>query len=238
LFGIYSTLTRSVWMGAGLGLFVILALSVPGRWRYGVVVSAVLAGIIVPVVGWDNLMVFKREKGVEAEVSADSAKLRPILAAVAWKMFQERPLLGCGYGQYSNEMTAYLSDRSLDMPLETARPYVQHNVFLGLLTETGLIGMTLFAALLAYWAWAAWLLWSHPHATEWMRLVGLLFLATLGAYLPNAMFHDMSLIPMVNMSLFFLAGASTGLSVRAGRAPNYRIVTPADRPLDEPQLVG
>jgi len=30
-------------------------------------------------------------------------------------------------------------------------------------------------------------------------------------YLPNGVFHDVSIIPMVNMGLFFLAGVTAGL---------------------------
>ncbi len=80
LLGIYSTLTRSVWMGAGAGLLIVFGLSLPKRWRTSFTVAATVVCVAIPVIGWDNLMVFKREKGVDAEVSADSAKLRPILA--------------------------------------------------------------------------------------------------------------------------------------------------------------
>ena len=34
----------------------------------------------------------------------------------------------------------------------------------------------------------------------------------MGVYLPNAMFHDVSIIPMVNMFLFFLGGAVMSLT--------------------------
>jgi hypothetical protein len=41
--------------------------------------------------------------------------------------------------------------------------------------------------------------------------MGLLTLAALGVYFINGMFHDVSLIPMANMTLFFLAGVTAGL---------------------------
>ena len=219
--GVYSTLTRSVWMGAGLGLFVILALSTPRHWRVPLMGSMVLAAVVGTAVSWEHLVAFKRDKDLSAEETADSAELRPILALVAWHMFLDSPLLGCGYGQYTQESPAYLADRSTDVPLEKVRPYVQHNVFLGLLTETGLLGMGLFISLLVCWSRAAWQLWCSLEAPWWVRQMGLLLLALLGVYLPNGMFHDTSLLTMVNMLLFFLAGATTGLAASTSTAAGY-----------------
>jgi O-antigen ligase len=130
-------------------------------------------------------------------------------------MFLDRPLFGCGFGQYFPESRPYLSDRSTDLPLEKARPYVQHNVFLALLTETGLLGAGLYVALLALWGRNAWRLWRWDEAPLAMRQCGLLFLALLAVYLSNAMFHDLAIIPMVNMLLFFLAGVMAGLAPAA-----------------------
>ncbi|HEV3021507.1 MAG TPA: hypothetical protein VGX76_03545, partial [Pirellulales bacterium] len=105
----------------------------------------------------------------------------------------------------------YLADRSTDLPLEKARRYVQHNTFLSLLAETGIVGAGLFIALLIVWGRGAWRLWRAPDAPLWVRQQGLLFFALLGGYLPNAMFHDLAIIPMVNMLLFFLAGVTESL---------------------------
>ena len=104
-------------------------------------------------------MAFKRDEGLSAREAAESVKLRPILARIAWNMFRDRPMLGCGFGQYKSEHVNYLADRSTDLPLEKGRSYVQHNVFLALLAETGLVGMGLFVLLLALWTRDAWRLW-------------------------------------------------------------------------------
>lgn len=236
--GLYSTLTRSVWMGAVLGALVVVTLALPRWWRPLVVGTAALACVLAVTFGWDHLMAFKRDTGVDAELTAESAKLRPILATVAWHMFLDRPISGCGFGRYSDEMPAYLSDRTVDLPLENGRAFVQHNVFLALLTETGLLGMGLFVALLAFWTRAAWQLWRSATAPLWARQLGLLFLAVMGAYLPNGMFHDMAIIAMVNMFLFFLAGATTGL-VAAGLSGASQVATeaPAWNIEPEPALV-
>ena len=160
-------------------------------------------------------MAFKRDKSLTAEKTAESVELRPILAVVAWNMFLDRPLFGCGYSQYKLEHPNYLSDRSTDLPLERARGYIPHNVVFSLLTETGLVGLGLFVSLLFFWACDAWRLWRDQTSPLWMRQQGLLMLACLGAYLVNGMFHDVSAIPMANMTLFFLAGVTEGLRSHA-----------------------
>ena len=133
------------------------------------------------------------------------------MAVVAWQMFLDRPLFGCGYSQYKTEHLNYVSDRSTNLPLERARGYIPHNVAFSLLTETGLIGFGLFAAMLAYWARDAWRLWREASLPLWARQQGLLLLVALGVYLINGMFHDVSVVPMANMTLFFLAGITAGL---------------------------
>jgi len=222
LWGIYSTLTRSVWMGGALGLLVLFGLTVPRNWRAASLTVALLAGFVGTMANWESLLTYKRDKELSAELTAESARLRPYLAMVAWQMFLDRPLLGCGYGQYTMEYGPYLVDRSIDMPLEKVRPFIQHNVFLALLTETGLVGMGLFIALLAFWARDAWRLWRSPQASPWARRCGLLFLALLGNYLPNAMFHELSLVATVNMFLFFMAGLAGRLAPEACVAPAVR----------------
>ena len=61
---------------------------------------------------WESIWNLKRDVNLDASASADSAELRPILAKVAWNMFLDRPLLGCGFGQYDRERLPYLADRS------------------------------------------------------------------------------------------------------------------------------
>jgi O-antigen ligase len=211
--GIYCTLTRSVWIGAGVGVLVVIALGTPPNWRPAALAAALVVAMVTVACSWQQFVAFKRDQDVSVEDVAESAKLRPVLATIAWHMFLDRPIFGCGFGQYIQESPAYLSDRSTELDLERARPFVQHNTFLGLLTETGLAGMGLFTAVLACWTHAAWRLWRSPGA-PWRRPMGLLFLAFLSSYLTNAMFHNLAIIPMANMVLFFLGGAIIALAPR------------------------
>ncbi len=232
----YSTMTRSVWMGAGLGLAVIAGASMPRNWRAPVLGAAVLLAGVYAAANWDEFVAFKRDKNLTARETADSVTLRPAMAEVAWLMILDHPVFGCGFDQYIPEHKNYLADRSTEFVLERTRNYSQHNLFFGIATETGLVGLGLFLALLIAWGRDAWRLWragdcpdfrdeqspvpaQHDRengtvpfsAPLWARQQGLFFLAVLSAYLVNGMFHHIALIPMSNLLLFFTAGMNAAV---------------------------
>ncbi|HWB07996.1 MAG TPA: O-antigen ligase family protein [Pirellulales bacterium] len=207
---LYATLTRCVWLGGVALMCVIAALTLPKSWRLPLLGGVMVAGALVAATQWEKLMSFKRDEGHGAEETAESVELRPILALVAWKMFLQEPLFGCGFGHYRERFVDVLDDRDSELPLDKSRRYVQHNVWLGLLTETGLAGTALFTLLVGYWLRDAWRLWRSS-SPLWARQFGLLFLATFASYVCNAMFQDLAIVPMINMILFFLAGLTAAL---------------------------
>jgi len=222
LAGVFCTLTRCVWAAAALGLFLIACLTLPGRWRIAFALTVTLSGLVFVATQWDALKAFKRDKNVSVVEMTRSAELRPILAYVAWQMFLDRPLAGCGLAQYQQESARYLSDRSTTMPLERARGYVQHNVVLGLLAETGAVGAGLYLALMVLWFRSAWMLWRRPPRPLPARQFGLVMLASLAAFLAIGMFQDLTIMVMVNMLMFFLVGTLRSLVARNEPATAHR----------------
>ena len=220
LAGVYCTMTRTAWLGAGLGLLAIGSLAMPRRLRLPAVAACVLVAAVVGATQWESVLRFQRDKTQTAADTADSVKLRPILAVVALKMFADRPLAGCGFAHYPEAHNQYLSERPWGLPLEKAGPYIQHNVLLNYLAELGLIGTGLFVIVLALWLGNAWSLWSDRKNPLWMRQYGLLFLAFFTNYFVNGMFHDVTLIPMMNMILYFLSGAV--VAIRQDAEQNVR----------------
>jgi O-antigen ligase len=206
LLGIYGTLTRSVWMAVGAGLMLVVGLNLPKHWRLPIGLCVLMLGATGVVLKSDSLLSFKRDKNLSASEANESAKLRPIFLYVAWQMFQDRPLFGAGFQHYRESVTPYLSDRSTELELEKVRPYIQHNVFLSQLTEIGVLGLGLFLITLGLWTRDAWQLWVNRDLPLWRRECGLLFLVMLANYVVNGMFHEVSVIPMVHMLLFFTAG--------------------------------
>ena len=209
--GIYFTLTRSAWMGAGLAALLLVGVYLPKLWRTPAIVLTLAASLIFVAANWEDLLAFKRDKELTAADAADSASLRPILAYVATQMFWDRPLLGCGLGHYLDACPPYLADRSIDLPLAKLRPYVQHNALLSLLVETGLLGGVCFLLMWILWLREAWQLWRSDAFPIWQRQAGLVFLAAFAAYLPNAIFQDTTVIPMANMLMFFFAAIALNL---------------------------
>ena len=204
--GIYATLTRSVWMTlilvGGLGLFITTTQNQKGM----LIIAGTLAAVLLfPVIG-DKVFKFKRDKNVTESQMSESAQLRPLFLAVAMRMFEDRPILGCGFGQYAQEKYPYLQDAYTGKPLSKTKVYLQHNVFLAYLTELGLTGLILLLVMLGVMARSAWLLWVDAKKTLEQRQYGLLLAAVLLGYCVNGMFHDTSIMPMVNTLLFFIAG--------------------------------
>ena len=214
---IFATLTRSAWMGGALGLAVFVGLSVPRQWRRVLLSAGAISVVAMLAASWDSFWNLKRDVHLDATASVESAELRPILAKVAWEMFKDRPLVGCGYDQYTREKMPYLADRASDLPLEKVKPYVQHNAFLALVVETGLIGAGLFTLLLILWARDAWQLWSDGACPLRVKQMGLLTLTFIATYLPNAMFQDTNMIDGVTMLMLCLGGITSGLAASRHR---------------------
>ncbi|MDB4368857.1 O-antigen ligase family protein [bacterium] len=204
--GCFATLTRSVWLGfvVGAGIFTWLPAS---RQQRG---SLILAATIVAIIAFpfvsDKIWAFKRDKDVSVADMEQSAQLRELFLTIAVDMFQDRPLLGCGFGQYTIAKRPYLQDPYSGQPLSLAKPFYQHNVFLAYLVETGLVGLITLLWVLAVVAYASWSLWLDKSLDLWPRQFGLLTLVVIAHYFTSGMFHDVSIIPMNQTLLFFLAG--------------------------------
>jgi O-antigen ligase len=204
LLGVYSTLTRSVWIGALVSLVVIFWTQTP-RWTKVLgLASLVVVGGLMTVGLKDQLLRMKRDKNLSAAEAEKSVQLRPLLAVVAYEMLKDAPLTGHGFGNYARNAQPYCSIRSYDMPLEQARGYVQHNIILSVAADTGLIGLTLFSALLIVWIRSAWRLGNTVTRAKTSNLVGLGGLGAIVAYLVAGMFQDVIVMPMIQMYLYFV----------------------------------
>ena len=98
----------------------------------------------------------------------------------------------------------YVNHPNTGYEMRKAKDYLQHNVFLSFLTETGLIGFSLLMLLLLKAAQVSLMLFKNPNASSWARGYALLLICLLTSYCINGMFHDVSIIPMANMLLLFV----------------------------------
>lgn len=212
LAAVYYTYTRSVWMGTALATMIIVGLQLRGRARLFAAV-VLLSGLVVGVaVKGESLIAFKRE--YSAAETLQSTQMRASFAYVSWKMFLDRPLVGVGFGHFSEQSRYYLSDRSTGLHLEHIRGYIHHNTFLSLLVEMGLAALLLYLAMLAHWVRSAWLLNRNQTNPEWVRLQGLFTLCLLAAYSFQLLFREVSYSPVENSLVFVFAGLTTSLRWR------------------------
>ncbi|MDA7858547.1 O-antigen ligase family protein [Mariniblastus sp.] len=234
--GCFATLTRSVWLGfvVGAGIFTWLPAS---RQQRG---SLILAATIVAIIAFpfvsDKIWAFKRDKDVSVADMEQSAQLRELFLTIAVDMFQDRPLLGCGFGQYTIAKRPYLQDPYSGQPLSLAKPFYQHNVFLAYLVETGLVGLITLLWVLAVVAYASWSLWLDKSLDLWPRQFGLLTLVVIAHYFTSGMFHDVSIIPMNQTLLFFLAGIINNIKSNGIEFSNSQSSPPNTPPVPSEQL--
>jgi N-acetylglucosaminyldiphosphoundecaprenol N-acetyl-beta-D-mannosaminyltransferase len=210
---VLATYTRSTWLGLAVSGAVVAAFSIPRRWRWPAFAAAALAGLLIVGACWPRLMGLERE-GTAAEAH-HSVGQRASFAYVSWKMFQDHPLLGVGFGRFFDRKMSYLSDRSQPFELESLRSLDHHNTFLSILTETGLIGLAAFVGLLAIWSRHAWILAAGGRRGDvpckWRRAHGILMLALVANYACSALFHDLTLVPTQHVLLFLLAAVTVNL---------------------------
>ncbi len=204
------TLTRSVWIGTGLVLLLLATVLLKDWPRKLVLFTALGLAALAVTTKLDTLTGFQREGTVEDTRS--SAESRASFAYVSWKMFQDRPLLGFGFGQFPEAKLPYLDDRNTSLNLEIIRPLAHHNTYLSLLVELGLVGFVLYVTLLALWAHCGWRLARGQRRPRWVKAHGVLVMCALATYAIQMLFHDVSFTSVDNAIVFLLAGTGVGLS--------------------------
>jgi O-antigen ligase len=206
LLGIYSTLTRGVWIGAVLAIVAMYWKTTP-RWvKVLGVTTVVVFGSMAAMGLKDQLLNMKRDKNLSAEDSAKSIELRPLLAIIAYEMFKDAPFIGHGFNTYLKASNDYVQQPGYDMPLEQTIGYMQHNIFLSSLVDTGIIGLTIYAWLLVRLTRSAWRLGNHDRIDTTYRMVGLGMVGSMAGYFLGGMFQDVVLMPMIQLYMLFLSG--------------------------------
>ncbi|TWT75917.1 O-Antigen ligase [Posidoniimonas polymericola] len=212
--GILLTFTRSVWLGMIASGVAMLAVQIPRRFRGPVLTGLAVLGIVAGPIAATSLVAMKREDS--GHMSQHSVQQRTAFAYVSWKMFQDHPLTGVGFGRFYDQKLPYLSDRSQTFELESLRELHHHNTLLSLLTETGMIGLAAYLGVLYGLLRASWRLANSHEASDAGRRLGALCFAAIAGYLPSAVFHDLSLVHSDQWLLFLVAGAALGFERRLG----------------------
>jgi O-antigen ligase len=190
MLAILLTYTRSIWMGAGAIVVILLATLLKGKARTlglgSLVFSVAIGGVLVG----PNLVAFKREYG-EAE-TLESTRMRGAFAYVSMEMFKDRPLAGFGFNQFQVHNRPYLDDRTTNIRLESIRGYVHHNSYLSLLVDLGLIGALLFMIASLGLVRNAWVIWTHPLSSGVAKSSAVLCFCMVAVHAIQMAFHEVS----------------------------------------------
>ena len=232
LVGVYATMTRSVWLSVVLAIGLLQLKRTRRSIRIWCLAAGTCAAAVLVTGFGDEILYLKRDKHLSAQASAESIELRPLLAVLAMEVVKDRPIFGVGYGHYFAYNSHYAQSASHELPVRKAIPYMQHNVILSMLTDTGLIGATLFTVLLLYWGLQAWRITHSTSFSTESRTAGAMLLAATAGYITNGMFQDVSVIPMVNMYLFYFAGLA-GAVEAAAATQTQRILPPQTQALQQ-----
>lgn len=227
LAGLLFTETRSVWIaGALASVLALLSARELRRW------SLPALGAGVAVLALSVALVPGLAQAIE-ERQEDERTVwdRKNLATAAVNMVGDEPLVGIGWGRFTEEGDPYFR-LSQDFP-QTATDTIIHHQFLTYAAETGLIGFGLWATALGL-AMIAALRPGRPEARPWQIGVG--------AYLIFFIVVCNFVYPQVfpNSAMWLLAGVAVGA---AGRATGpARVPTPrsgdSSSDLDRPSRVA
>ena len=151
--GLVGTGSRGGFVAAIVGAIAMLVLAKRHRaWVVALllcVVGVAAAWLSVDTAAWERI----------SDISGGGTGTgRSELWAAAWHMWQDHPLIGVGLDAFRDNASAYVRDLG---PIEfasflTEQPKVVHNTYLQLLVETGIVGFTLYVAVIVGSLRCAW----------------------------------------------------------------------------------
>ena len=205
LSSVYFSYTRSCWVQLGASLAV-LCLRGSGTRRYAFVLTGVLlvvafSGVTSKLSFWEDSLFSRRDGPIDDRRNIMHASVR---------MFLDRPLFGFGYGTFERENDSYFEQ----LPGVELRGDGEgnHNTFLGLLAELGLVGTVPYVLALTSMGWACYRLFRMGDGAEpYAREFGLVALAALVGFLVAAQLIDVRFFAFYNALVFCLTGAAHSL---------------------------
>lgn len=197
-----ATQTRSAWVSCAV-IFAAMAAFVDRRLRKFLVIAPVLL-LLVPSV--QRRLLDLGGGQVYAEDGVNSFVWRLQLWESAWPLIKERWAGGWG-------LDAFVLDSPTFFPLNAARGYDAHNVYVQLAYEAGIPAAVAYALVFVVALWIAVRAFRHD------RLVATLLGALALAYLLNSYSDNMHRYLVSNWTTFLLLGLLSGMALGRGSTP-------------------
>lgn len=210
---VFFTLTRSVYLGLIITLFILLGFYKASFSKWKLLSLPIALVLILAVANAPRLLSTERREGGVAQVGEVS--IRMALLRQDAILFSEHPLTGIGLAQFIP--TTVRSFRGpIPYILEYATGTFQHNHLMGIATELGIIGLLLYLILIALILRRLKQLAGKLTETGIIgNNVRIAILAIWCVYLNNNMFIDPSVNLFVNSVPFIFAGLADGLYTRS-----------------------
>lgn len=199
---IFFTQTRSVWLAMILCSTVWLIGTKRLRSRAAAAGVLIAAGIIIVTIFSSNIASRDRTRGGVTDPYPVYARIG--LAKISARIVRERPITGTGFGHFRDYAAKLTADPS-GKYVRYGSQLMEHNNFLSILTETGIIGLLLFLAFLLAVFKASVRLYRRlalPDSGWLNRTFVVLYWILFVDILTDGMFRETSVDPF-NNGLFF-----------------------------------
>ncbi len=205
---IYFTYTRGPWLGFFMALVVVAGLGSHHLRRRSLLVFFLIALGALSGIGskfsifGDDTLFSRRQKTVDG---------RLVNWITSGKMFLSNPITGIGYGRYEEEWGRYFKDVK---GLEFGGFDGNHNAFLAILSETGLLGFLPYALMMGLLMLQCWRVYRRIRADCLEKKLVILVFGSAASYLATSLFSDVRFHPMPSTILFVLFGIVASLKIR------------------------
>lgn len=225
--GLYFSYTRGAWLSVIAAFMVWLCIYYKIKFKY--LLTAGLAALFIVFLSWDKIQMELARNSAEhttekfderirsaANVTSDASNLERLNRwTAAWRMFQERPIVGFGPATYAFEYAPYQDPEKLTIISTNFGDMGNaHSEYLGPLAETGFPGfltVIFFVATLFYCAITLYI--RYPNSTEEdrsIRVILLFMILALVTYfvhglLNNYLDTDKAAVPVYGMIAAIIA---------------------------------
>ncbi len=190
------TLSRSGWLGYAFGLGVFgLLLIIRKMWRgFSWYLAAMILIMLAALAGdmYFNHPISRRIKSLGTNVYNESFNAHQILNKGHFELFSRHPVIGSGYGNFSDQFrtTPHAAKYfEIDPVAEVRLP--SHSVWLEIMSETGMLGLTTFLVLVAY-VFRRLFLAMNTSEEKW-RYLGVALFASIAGMLFSSLFYHYNL---------------------------------------------
>jgi O-antigen ligase len=144
---VFFSFSRASWLG-GILVFLGLFYLYP---KFLIRLSLIMSPVVVLLLSrglFSNELQFASQRLYSAESEQTALSRLPVFLA-AYRMFQEKPYFGWGYGNF-DRFDRQFQGRVAEL-VSPSKDHASHNVYLSIIAEQGLLGLSLYLLPLIYW---------------------------------------------------------------------------------------